>query len=1187
MATSPKSENSSDAHNFGSTPDVQVSRAGFGSGGSDPGSRKVGQAGGGKLNPGGEQSEAWQKTADAMRAQHRQTGPAYAELHAISNFSFLRGASHPEEMVRTAYALGYQAIAITDECSVAGVVKAYTAAKDLDIRLIVGAEFFLREGVHLVVLAPSRRAYGQLSELITRARRRCPKGQYDLGLDDLRWGLDDCLMLWLPGDESIERLAEQGERLNSILHAPMGVAQRLWIALELFFESNDIEKTANALTLSIRLDLPVVAAGGPRMHVVDRKPLQDVLSAIREKSTVAELGVGLDQNRERHLKPLELLPTLYPEEMLAESVAIAERCRFELDELRYEYPEELVPPGLTPSQYLRQLTEAGAKRRWPGGMPDDVRDLVEKELRLIADLAYEYFFLTVHDIVQFARSRGILCQGRGSAANSAVCYCLYITEVNPAELHLLFERFVSKERNEPPDIDVDFEHERREEVIQYIYKQYGRDRAALAATLITYRPRSAIRDVGKALGLDADLIDLLAKSMAWWDNREELHKRFLAAGIDPESRTSQQFIYLVNEILGFPRHLSQHVGGFVISAGPLAQLVPIENAAMEDRTVIQWDKDDLESLGLLKVDVLALGMLTAIRKAIECLGDFRLAHPIDGSTVTSIHDIPRDDPATYEMLQRADSVGVFQVESRAQMTMLPRLKPASFYDLVIEVAIVRPGPIQGNMVHPYLRRRQGLEAVTYSDDKVRDVLSRTLGIPIFQEQVIELAMVAAGFTAGEADQLRRAMAAWKRKGGLEHFESKLISGMLENGHNREFAERVFKQIQGFGEYGFPESHAASFALLVYLSAWLKRHEPTAFYCGLLNSLPMGFYTPSQLLQDAMAHDVEVQPVDVQHSGWDFRLEPARGNVVAAVSRGGRSDAGAVADTPVVDGRHLDRRPDSPGRRATSNWMANGRSADELLAWQRQTDPRMIENPQPALRVGLRQIKGLQEETARRIEAAQPFTDIDDLAARAHLADQDLTYLARAGALESLTGHRFQAHWDAAGVDHPAPLWAVAEATATYQTDVQLAAPSRGEDMLSDYRYLGLTLGPHPMSLLRNDTDFRSCRSAAELANYRQDQFIQVAGIVTCRQRPGTASGVIFMTLEDETGNSNIVIWNSILERFRAELLQSQLLAIKGVVEREGSVIHVVAGHVRDLSYKLVQLAEQGDAGEPFRSRNFH
>lgn len=1140
--------------------DVRVTSASFGLGGSDPGTRKADRPGGGKLNPGGEQSDIWQETADSMRFQHRLTGTAYAELHAISNFSFLRGASHPEEMVRTAYGLGYEAIAITDECSVAGVVKAYMAAKDLDIKLIVGAEFFLRDGVHLVILAPNRRAYGQLSELITRGRRRCPKGEYDLGLADLRWGLDDCLMLWLPGNESIEVLAEQGEQLNSILHTPIGVEKRLWIALELFFESDDIEKTANALALSIRLDLSVVAAGGPRMHTVDRKPLQDILSAIREKSTVAELGVVLDQNRERHLKPLALLPTLYPEEMLAESVLIADRCEFELDELRYEYPEELVPPGLTPAEYLRQLTEAGALKRWPGGMPDDVRRLVEKELHLIADLAYEYFFLTVHDIVQFARSRGILCQGRGSAANSAVCYCLYITEVNPAELHLLFERFVSKERNEPPDIDVDFEHERREEVIQYIYKQYGRDRAALAATLITYRPRSAIRDVGKALGLDADLIDLLAKSMAWWDNREELHKRFISVGIDPESRTTQQSIYLVNEILGFPRHLSQHVGGFVISAGPLAQLVPIENAAMEDRTVIQWDKDDLEALGLLKVDVLGLGMLTAIRKAIECLGDFRFAHPIDGSTVTSIHDIPRDDRATYEMLQRADSVGVFQVESRAQMTMLPRLKPASFYDLVIEVAIVRPGPIQGNMVHPYLRRRQGLEAVTYSDDKVRDVLSRTLGIPIFQEQVIELAMVAADFTAGEADQLRRAMAAWKRKGGLGHFEEKLISGMLANGHSREFAERVFKQIQGFGEYGFPESHAASFALLVYLSAWLKRHEPTAFYCGLLNSLPMGFYTPSQLLQDAMAHDVEILPVDVQKSGWDFRLEA--GKDVAACSR----------DTPSQ-------------RRATSSWMSNGRTAAELREWRE--DNHTIENPQPALRVGMRQVKGLQEETALLIEAAQPFVDIDDLASRAGLSDQDLTFLARAGALESLTGHRFQAHWDAAGVDHPAPLWEVADATATYQTDVQLSAPSHGEDMLSDYRYLGLTLGPHPMSLLRQDDDFRHCRTAEELANYRQDQFIQVAGIVTCRQRPGTASGVIFMTLEDETGNSNIVIWSSILERFRAEILQSQLLAIKGVVEREGAVIHVVAGHVRDMSHKLVQLAAQENAGEPFRSRNFH
>ena len=1067
----------------------------------------------------------------------------YAELHAISNFSFLRGASHPEELVRTAHALGYRAVAITDECSVAGVVKAHLAARDLDIRLIIGAEFFLRcdaehgdaeHGdvgiVHLVLLAPDRRAYGQLSELITVARRRAPKGDYELFVADLRDSVGDCLALWIPGRGAFADKLAMGRQLKGLL-------PNLWISLELFLERDDLDKTAHVLTLSSRLNLPVVASNGACMHVPERQPLRDVLTAIRLSRSVDALGTQIDQNRERHLRPLAGLTEIYPLEMLDETMAVASRCTFSLDELCYEYPRELVPPGLTSAKHLRTLTEAGAKMRWPAGVPADVVALIEKELKLVAELGYEYFFLTVHDIVQFARGRGILCQGRGSAANSAVCYCLGITEVDPARMHLLFERFVSKERDEPPDIDVDFEHERREEVIQYIYTRYGRHRAALAATLITYRPRSAIRDVGKALGLDAGLVDLLAKSMAWWDNRSELDRRLEAAGVNPGSRTARQFLFLVKEILGFPRHLSQHVGGFVISAGPLAQLVPIENAAMEDRTVIQWDKDDLEALNLLKVDVLGLGMLTAIRKTLALLGELQRTPTEGNPTPTALDEIPAEDPDTYAMLQRADSVGVFQVESRAQMSMLPRLKPASFYDLVIEVAIVRPGPIQGNMVHPYLRRRQGLEPVTFANAAVQAVLERTLGIPIFQEQVIELAMVAAGFTAGEADQLRRAMAAWRRRGGLEHFEGKLVNGMLERGLDRAFAERIFEQIKGFGEYGFPESHAASFALLVYVSAWLKCHEPAAFYCGLLNSLPMGFYSPSQIVQDALAHGLEVLPADVQKSGWDYRLELPAKRI--------------------------------PGYR----------------------------NPQPALRLGLRQVKGLREEAARCIEQVQPYRDIDHLNREAGLDDSALTCLARAGALRSLSGHRYQAHWDAAGVDRPAALWKALwkEAQTPYSTSVALSGPGEGDDMLADYRYLGLTLGRHPMALLRGEPEFESCRTARQLATYRHEQFIQVAGIVTCRQRPGSASGVVFMTLEDETGVSNIVVWSSVLERFRTALLQGRLIAVKGVVEREGMVIHVIAGQVRDLSHKLTELSSHANAshanadtpGEQFRSRNFH
>ena len=1037
----------------------------------------------------------------------------FAELHAVSNFTFLRGASHPEELVRQARELGYRAIAVTDECSVAGAVRAHLAARESDIKLIVGAEFRIDDASRVVLLAPDRRAYGRLSTLITIGRRRAPKGEYALRLADLA-GMDDCLAIWIPDSEPLAINLRKGQEIKALL-------SNLWLCLELFSECDDVPKTMRILDLSMRLELPVIASNGAVMHTPSRKPLQDVLTAIRQKCSVHELGFSVDQNRERHLKPLDRLGAIYPHEMLAETMSLADRCTFRLDELRYEYPRELVPPGLTPAAHLRQLTEAGALLRWPSGMPTEVRELVEKELVLIADLRYEYFFLTVYDIVRFARSQGILCQGRGSAANSAVCYCLGITEVDPARMHLLFERFVSKERNEPPDIDVDFEHERREEVIQYIYRRYGRDRAALAATLITYRPRSAIRDVGKALGFDADFVGLLAKSMAWWDSRDEIGKRFAAAGIDPNGHLVRQFVLLVHEILGFPRHLSQHVGGFVISAGPLAELVPIENAAMEERTVIQWDKDDLEALGLLKVDVLGLGMLTAIRKTLALVADYR-------GSPAAMSDIPPEDPETYAMLQKADSVGVFQVESRAQMSMLPRFKPVSYYDLVIEVAIVRPGPIQGNMVHPYLRRRKGEEAVTYPSDAVRQVLERTLGIPIFQEQVIELAMVAAGFTAGEADQLRRAMAAWKRRGGLEPFERKLIDGMLERGHDRDFAERVFEQIKGFGEYGFPESHSASFALLVYVSAWLKRHEPTAFYCGILNSLPMGFYSPSQLVQDATAHGIEVRPADVQASGWDQRLEgPLK---------------------PVTGYR----------------------------------------DPQPALRLGLRRVKGLHEEAGRRVEAAQPFRDIDDLTARAALDDRALTCLARAGALKTLTGHRYQAHWDAAGVDRPLPIQ---REIAPYRTAVALDGPGIGDDLLADYRYLGLSLGPHPMALLRDDPDFKGCRTAKELLNFSQGQFVQIAGIVTCRQRPSGPSGVVFMTLEDETGNSNVIVWKSMLDRFRPVLLQSQLIAIKGVVEREESVIHVIAGHARDLSHKMLELNRDGVSRETqmpkIEARNFH
>ena len=1064
----------------------------------------------------------------------------FAELHAISNFSFLRGASHPGELVRQAQALGYSAIAITDECSVAGAVRAHVAARACRrehverggepggaVKLIVGSEFRLVEGVHLVLLAPSRLAYGRLSALITRARRRGRKGAYLLRLDDLRRGAGECLALWIPGRGPLARLIDEGRRLKTLL-------PRLWIAFEALLGPDDAGRCARALALSMRLDLPVVASNDVRMHAPQRGPLLDLLGAVRRKTTVAGLGAAAQSNRERHLRPLHRLAELYPEEMLAESAAIAELCRFSLDELRYEYPEELVPPGFSPGSYLRKLTREGAGERWPEGVPGEVAALVEKELALIESLSYEFYFFTVHDVVRYARSRGILCQGRGSAANSAVCYCLHVTEVDPSRMRLLFERFVSRERNEPPDIDVDFEHERREEVVQYLYARYGRDRAALAASLVTYRPRSAIRDVGKALGLDPALIDSLARSAAWWDERGALDARLRASGVAPESGLGRRFLHLVEEIQGFPRHLSQHTGGFVISKGPLAQLVPIENAAMADRTVIQWDKDDLESLGLLKVDVLGLGMLTAIRKTLALVNDFR------GGDLR-MAGIPREDPATYAMLQRGDSVGVFQVESRAQMAMLPRLRPRAYYDLVIEVAIVRPGPIQGDMVHPYLRRREGLEPVSYANEEVRKVLERTLGVPIFQEQVIELAMVAAGFTAGEADQLRRAMAGWRRRGGIERFEEKLIRGMLERGHDRVFAERVFRQIKGFGEYGFPESHAASFALLVYVSAWLKRHEPAAFYCGLLNSLPMGFYSPSQLVQDALAHRVEVRGVDVQASDWDHRLEP---------------------------GDH--RGPEAPGEPGCGPGGVPG-------------DPGAL-LPQPAIRLGMRRVKGLSREGAGRIAAARPFRDVGDLGRRAALGRRDLLFLARAGALRSLSGHRHQAHWDVAGVEASGGMWRSAGAPG--RTKVRLGGPTPGEDLIADYRYLGLTLGPHPMALLREDGAFRGCRRAADLHACGPDRFVRVAGIVTGRQRPGSASGIVFLTLEDETGNGNVIVRSPVLRRYRSALLRGRLLAVDGTVERGGSVVHVIAGRVRDLTHKLARLSARPDLQGAFPSRDF-
>ncbi|MEQ9061513.1 MAG: error-prone DNA polymerase [Gammaproteobacteria bacterium] len=1026
------------------------------------------------------------------------SSPPYAELCCRSNFSFLTSASHPEELVRAAAARGYRAIALADECSFAGLVRAHVAAREVDIAFIAATELVLTDGLRLVLLADDVAAYRVLAALITRARRRASKGRYALSRADLV-GLDHGLVVWLPGHD-----ASDAERAAWVArHFPA----RAWIGVGLFYGGDDAARLAHVRRLGAAHGLPLTAVGEVRMHDFRRQPLHDVLTAIRLGTTVMEAGTRLDPNAERYLRPRERLARIYPHELLEESVRIAARCRFTLDELRYEYPRELVPAGATPASHLRALTLAGMRRRWPDGVPAKVCTQVEHELALIAELAYEAFFLTVHDIVAWARSRDILCQGRGSAANSAVCYCLGITEVDPARMDMLFERFVSKERNEPPDIDVDFEHQRREEVIQYVYAKYGRERAALAATVITYKLRSAVRDVGKALGMSLEQVDRLARNLYWWDQGSAIAERLREVGFAPDNPVIRRLVALVGEIVGFPRHLSQHVGGFVISDGPLSDLVPIENAAMPERTVIQWDKDDLETLGLLKVDCLCLGMLSAIRRSFDLIAEF------DGRRLT-MAAIPPDDAATYAMIQRADTVGVFQIESRAQMAMLPRLRPANYYDLVIQVAIIRPGPIQGEMVHPYLRRRNGEEEVSYPSEEVRGVLERTLGVPLFQEQVIKLAMVAAGFSPGEADQLRRSMATWKRNGGLERFRDRLVDGMRARGYTPRFAEQIFNQIQGFGEYGFPESHSASFALLAYVSAWLKCHEPAAFTAGLLNSQPMGFYAPSQLVQDARRHGVEVRAADVTASAWDCTLE-----------------------------------------RGATRW---GR---------------------PALRLGLRLVKGFAAAAAARLVAARaqaPFRDVDDLAVRAALDRAALRALSRAGALASLAGNRHQASWAALGVEPSTPLLAaagIAEATPL------LRRPGEGEDIVADYATLGLTLGRHPLALLRGQLTRRRFVSAAALGELAHGAPVRIAGLVTMRQRPGTATGVVFVTLEDETGTINLVVWSSLVEAQRRELLHARLLGVTGEVQREGEVIHVLARRLEDHSVLLGELTT--------RSRDFH
>lgn len=1033
--------------------------------------------------------------------------PDYAELQCFSHFSFLRGASAPELLVKRAAHLGYKALAITDECSLAGVVRGHVAAKELGLHLVIGSQMVItpeRESppFRLIILATNKNGYGNLSELITVGRMRAEKGSYLVHPRDIATpvgdlvhlrGLPDCQFILTPTYcgkyEDIEQQAAW------LVQCAPGRAR---IALTLHHRNKDAVHRQLVQDISDEFSLPIVATGDVAMHVRSYKPIHDTMTAIRHGLPVAQCGYKLPPNAEQHLRSRLRLGNLYPRETLDETVRLANLCKFSLDELRYEYPNELVPEGETAASYLRKEAYIGAHWRYPNGIPANVQEQLEHELAIIGELQFEAYFLTVFDIVRFARSQHILCQGRGSAANSAVCYCLGVTEVDPSRGTLLFERFMSKERNEPPDIDIDFEHQRREEVLQYVYKKYGRMRAALTAVVISYRPKSVLRDVGKALGVDLSIVDKVAKASSGWGGRADLEKRLLDCGFDPNSSIAQKWNDLADALMSVPRHLSQHPGGFVISHTKLSRLVPIENAAMADRSVVQWDKDDLDAVGLLKIDLLALGMLSCIRRALALVSEQR------GSRF-ELGDIPAEDPATYQMICEADTVGVFQIESRAQMSMLPRLQPRTFYDLVIEVAIIRPGPIQGGMIHPYLRRRQGLDPVTYPNPEIRGVLERTLGIPIFQEQVMSIAMVAAGFSAGKADALRRAMAAWKKKGNLEQFEADLLSGMTDRGYTLEFAQSIVSQIRGFAEYGFPESHASSFALLAYSSSWLKRHEPSAFLAALLNSFPMGFYSRSQLVQDARRHRIEVRPVDVCISGWEASLEPLGAGL------------------------------------------------------------------QPAVRLGLNNVKGMEREAAWRIEEARAvasFASTADLAARANLDAGDMNALASANALVSLSGNRRQAMWQAKASVPDKGLLRPAEIT---EELVELESPTEAEDVVADYRYIGLTLGRHPLSFLRERLSKMRFIPSDVLAGFSDGQLARGCGIVTVRQRPGTAKGVVFITLEDEAGTVNVICWPTLVEQFRREVMGAQLLGVYGIWQSENNVRHLVAKRLVDLSHLLGEL----------------
>ena len=1060
--------------------------------------------------------------------------PDYAELHALSNFSFQRGASYAHELVVRAAELGYRAIAITDECSVAGVVRAHVAAKTLGFKLLPGAEFLVQAdpAFRLVVLPHNAAGWGNLCEFITAARQAgdvIEKGSYRVALGETDFSLlAECEVILspLPGAINTEALCAHSDWARDLF----GVHS--WLAVELLQGMDDALRLQQLQDVAQHTGIGLVAAGNVLMHVRSRKPLHDVLTAIKLGKTVHECGFSLQPNAEAHLRHRMRLAEIYPLELLQATLEVAARCSFNLDEIRglYRYPMGAnVLEAESPAQCLRRLAAEGALERFPAGVPQKIQAGMDKELALIEELHYEMYFITVHDIVRFARQQQILCQGRGSAANSTVCYCLGITAVNPAESETLFERFISRERREPPDIDVDFEHQRREEVIQYIYSKYGHDHAAIAATVISYRPRSAVRDVGKALGIQAELIEQYAKDHFWFDGTALLKQKLEEAGLPGRAAQVLQWLELTLLLIGFPRHIGQHVGGFVLTQGKLTRLVPVQPATMENRRIIQWDKDDLDDMGLLKVDVLALGMLSAIRRTLQLVDQTR------GGEL-QMHQIPGEDRQTYDMICAADTVGVFQIESRAQMSMLPRLQPRTYYDLVVEVAIVRPGPIQGGMVHPYLKSREIVRkggTIDFKYPELKAALGRTLGVPIFQEQVMQIAMIAADFSADEADDLRRSMAAWKRKGGVHRFYNRLVDRMIEKGYESEFAQRIFGQIEGFGEYGFPESHAASFAKLVYVSCWLKCHEPACFLAAMLNSQPMGFYSPSQLVQDACRHGIEVRPVDVMHSCWDCTLEPA-------------------ADSTLLSSY--------PG----------------------------IRSSQPAVRLGLSRVSSLQQAAAQRLVDARldaPFTSTEDLVSRARLGTLEIKALAAADALFALAGHRRQQVWQASAIK-PAPV--LLKSVPTHEAALALPETPEGENILFDYLSTGLTLRRHPLALLRERLAEKGLLTAADLNELPDGEDVAACGIVTVRQQPGTAKGTVFITLEDETGTVNVIVWKSLRETQRAEVLHARLLAVYGVWQRSeesgtaigfGAVRNLVARRLEDLSPLLGRLGTS--------SRDFH